>query len=414
MEELDSRAIEQSTFPITMSFTDDTGTAVNPDTLFWTLIDINGNVINNRENVEISNPTSTQTITLSGDDLAIDDKTTKERILLVKGTYTSDLGSDLPIRKSLKFFIDEFFEIPEKWEPVIITLSEVRSLLQIESTDNSKDENIKVLIPLVQDWIKEYCNNNFEVKGVSIPYSKVIHFENDDVDTPEIHDDNLRFADEGFQVALTANSVTGTGIAFVDGGASKDSVTDTGNGFLAAGFKKGMKFAVLGSASNDGIYTALSVTAGVITVATGSFTAEEAGENITITHGIDVRIDGSKRNDGLYKVKKVTSGRLYLFDDEILIDEKKGSLVSISIITGTKFPDGLKMPVAKLIGYSLSQKDAGIESEKLGDYSVKFRTDYPESLLRDLEPWKLGTISISTTTEDVADVEEIVIETELQ
>ena len=410
---LDEKAVESGTYAVTMAFTDDDGIAVSPSTLLWTLTDLNGTVMNSRENVEISSPSTTATITLSGDDLKIINRAAPERILLVHGTYSSDLGVGLPIRESVIFVIEEFFEPPEVWEPEIILLSEVRSLLQISSSDSSKDENIKVLIPIIQDFVMNWCNNDFEVKGVSLPYKRTIHFKNDNVDTPEINDDNMRFIDEGFGVVLTANSVTGTGIAFVDGGASEDSITDTGNGFVTAGIKRGMKVAVLDSTSNDGIYLITSVTAGTITVATGSFTAELAGESITVTRGIEVRIDGSARNDGLFMVKKITVGRLYLFDDEILIDEKRGEVISVSVITGTVFPMGIKLAVSKLIGYKLSQKDPGIKSEKLSDYSVTFNTGYPESLLTELEPWKLNEIKLSTTGDRVEPEEIITIETEL-
>jgi len=414
MDELDSRAIEGSTFAVTMSFTDEDGTAVNPDLLTWTLVDINGNIINSREDVAVVSPTSTQVITLQGNDLAIPDPSTKERILLVTGTYTSDLGSGLPLKESVKFFIENFFQPPELWGPAIITLSEVRSLLQIASSDNTKDEFIKVLIPIIQNYVIKKCHNTFEVTGAQIAQKTTIAFVHDDDDTPEITDDGLYILDEGFDTYIAANSVTGTGIAFVDGGTSEDTITDTGSGFIAAGFKKGMKFAVLDSESNDGVYTILAIVAGTISVATGSLTTETAGDSITVTYGIDVRVEGSFRNDGLYKVKKATTSKLYLFDNEIIVDELRGRIISLIIITGTTFPEGIKLPVAKLIGYSLAQKNVGVKSEKIGDYSVTFNTDYPESLMRDLEPWTTNTITIATTTDVVNDIEVIRIETELQ
>ena len=413
MDELMARAVEQSTFAITMAFTDSSGTAVIPDSLSWTLVDINGNVMNSREDVVVAVPAASTVITLSGDDLAIPDSSAKERILLCTGTYTSDLGSGLPLKESVKFFIEDFFQPPEVWKPVIITLSEVRSLLQIASSDNTKDENIKVLIPIMQNYVIKKCHNEFEVTGGEIAQKETIAFVHDDDDTPEITDDGLHFLDEGFDTYIATNSVTGTGIAFVDGGASKDTITDTGNGFISAGFKKGMKFAVLDSESNDGVYTALAVVAGTITVATGTLTAETAGESITVTHGIDIRVDGSFRNDGLYKAKKASTGKLYLFDDAVVVDEKKGSIVSLIIITGVDFPEGIKLPVAKLIGYSLSQKSVGIKSEKIGDYSVSFNIDYPPSLSKDLDPWSLDVLTIATTTNVVTDDDIIIIETEL-
>ena len=88
------------------------------------------------------------------------------------------------------------------------------------------------------------------------------------------------FVDEAWE-SLTS-TISGTGIAFVDGGGSSDTITDTGSGFVTAGFAAGDKIRVIGSASNDGDYVLTAAIAGTLTVATGSFTAETASESITI------------------------------------------------------------------------------------------------------------------------------------
>lgn len=75
------------------------------------------------------------------------------------------------------------------------------------------------------------------------------------------------------------NAIT---IAFVDGGAGADTITDSDNGFVTALFKAGGLITVSGSTSNDGNYTIVSVAAGTITLATGVLTAEGAGDNVTI------------------------------------------------------------------------------------------------------------------------------------
>ena len=80
--------------------------------------------------------------------------------------------------------------------------------------------------------------------------------------------------------ATTARA-SGTGIAFVDGGGSADTITDSASGF--GDFADGDRIRVIGSASNDGEYTLSgSASAGTLTVATGTFTAETASESITI------------------------------------------------------------------------------------------------------------------------------------
>jgi len=76
--------------------------------------------------------------------------------------------------------------------------------------------------------------------------------------------------------------ISGTGIAFVDGGGSSDTITDTGTGFVTAGFGTTDKIRVIGSASNDGDYQLTNAAAGTLTMATALLTAETAGESVTI------------------------------------------------------------------------------------------------------------------------------------
>ena len=76
--------------------------------------------------------------------------------------------------------------------------------------------------------------------------------------------------------------IDGTTIAFVDGGGSSDTITDSGSGFVTAGFESTDKIRVIGSASNDGDYQLTAAAAGTLTMATGSLTAETASESVTI------------------------------------------------------------------------------------------------------------------------------------
>ena len=76
--------------------------------------------------------------------------------------------------------------------------------------------------------------------------------------------------------------IDGTGIAFVDGGGSSDTITDTGSGFVTAGFGATDKIRVIGSASNDGDYQLTNAAAGTLTMATALLTAETASESVTI------------------------------------------------------------------------------------------------------------------------------------
>jgi len=82
--------------------------------------------------------------------------------------------------------------------------------------------------------------------------------------------------------------VSGTGIAFVDGGAGNDSITDSNNGLAV--FTVGDVLVVSGTTNNDGTYTALTVAAGTIEVATASLTAEGAGSTFHLISGSEYEL----------------------------------------------------------------------------------------------------------------------------
>ncbi len=82
-------------------------------------------------------------------------------------------------------------------------------------------------------------------------------------------------------VMSISTTITAATIAFVN--SNPDTITDTGNGFLTAGFKVNDTINVSGSTSNDGDYTIATVAAGTITlVASDTLTAETLGATVTI------------------------------------------------------------------------------------------------------------------------------------
>lgn len=98
-------AIEQSTFVVSVAFTDSAGDPVIPNSgLAWKLTDKSGTVINSRSSVEIT-PDSTVSIALTGDDLAMQDGEgrTAKRVLTVSGTYDATEGSGLSIKDECIF-----------------------------------------------------------------------------------------------------------------------------------------------------------------------------------------------------------------------------------------------------------------------------------------------------------------------
>lgn len=106
---LSARATEESTYVVTAAFTDETGAAVIPTSIIWTLTNSEGTVINSREDVAIAVPAASVDIALSGDDLALaaGEITRGVRVMTVKAVYTSaTLGAGLTLNKSLVFVVE--------------------------------------------------------------------------------------------------------------------------------------------------------------------------------------------------------------------------------------------------------------------------------------------------------------------
>lgn len=101
-------AKEGGTFPITVSFEDEDGTAMTPDTLNYSVVDIDGTIINGRDEVAVTSPSSSETIILQGDDLPayeVDGDYTHLWLVLT-GTYTSNIGSGLPFQDQVRFSVE--------------------------------------------------------------------------------------------------------------------------------------------------------------------------------------------------------------------------------------------------------------------------------------------------------------------
>jgi len=102
-------ANEKGTIVITCAFTDEDGDPVVPTTIKWTLTDGAGDVINEREQVSVLVPAATTYIVLSGDDLELEATDTSQyvnRYFLIEATYTSTYGTNLPLRDSTYFKIE--------------------------------------------------------------------------------------------------------------------------------------------------------------------------------------------------------------------------------------------------------------------------------------------------------------------
>jgi len=108
---LTTRAKEESTYIITVAIEDEDGNAVAPSTMYWTLTDADGTVINSRSAVEIAIPESSNDIVLTGDDLAVTESGDAVRELAVWGTYDSDAGVGLSFSDAIRFVVDQIVGI---------------------------------------------------------------------------------------------------------------------------------------------------------------------------------------------------------------------------------------------------------------------------------------------------------------
>lgn len=101
---IDVDALVGGTLKLSVTFYDDTSTAVSPDTMNWTLREADtGAVVNSRSDVAIATPSSSEDIVLSGSDL-----TEGRKRLFLDGTYTSAAGAGLPFRAIIEFSVRPF------------------------------------------------------------------------------------------------------------------------------------------------------------------------------------------------------------------------------------------------------------------------------------------------------------------
>ena len=105
----DAEAREKSTIAIVIDFEDEEGSAVIPSEAKWTLTNDDGDVVDTRDEIEISSPAASETVVLKGDNLQILPGEVNDRFatrrFLVEAKYSSSLGSGLPLNESCTFSI---------------------------------------------------------------------------------------------------------------------------------------------------------------------------------------------------------------------------------------------------------------------------------------------------------------------
>lgn len=111
---LTTPAAEQSAYAIEVSFFDAAGDPVAPKTLFWSLLDQSGVVINGKQDVAVDNPAAVELIVLRGDDLQMADQTVNReaRALRLSATYDdATLGADCPLRADIFFGVEKRMDV---------------------------------------------------------------------------------------------------------------------------------------------------------------------------------------------------------------------------------------------------------------------------------------------------------------
>lgn len=117
---------EESTLFQSVAFKESDGTPVLPTSATWTLSDCEGNIINSRQDVAFPSLDYTVTITLSGDDLAIQsgesptDTTTVnnctaslyKRKFTVKSTVNTATMLNAPVNYEECFYVQGLLNVP--------------------------------------------------------------------------------------------------------------------------------------------------------------------------------------------------------------------------------------------------------------------------------------------------------------
>jgi len=108
---LDLTAVEKSTLLVAVAFQDEDENAVTPKDITWSLTDARGTVINDRDQVAVDPPAASIDIVLSGDDLTLAQGVGPWRLLTIEATYDSDAGTDLPLKESARFKIENLIAV---------------------------------------------------------------------------------------------------------------------------------------------------------------------------------------------------------------------------------------------------------------------------------------------------------------
>lgn len=150
-------------------------------------------------------------------------------------------------------------------------------------------------------------------------------------------------------------TITATTIAAVDGGAGYDTLTDSGNGFVTAGFTAGDEVVIKGFTGGGqavvGPIKLISVAAGVMEVPSGSLVADAAGESVTITALRGGSLKGIFK-DGVMRiytgVQPTTADLVESGSLVAVITKSSGVFVAGAVANGLEFQDAVAGVMDKL------------------------------------------------------------------
>jgi len=102
---------ERSSITFQSTFKDDDGVELVPKSIIWSLVDKDGNIINNREGVSIT-PASVVKVSLSNDDLALSEQGIPEyRYFTIVAVYDTATGTNLQLTDQVEFFVRDLIAI---------------------------------------------------------------------------------------------------------------------------------------------------------------------------------------------------------------------------------------------------------------------------------------------------------------
>ena len=149
---------------------------------------------------------------------------------------------------------------------------------------------------------------------------------------------NQTETDSNFYPLTDEATITASTIAFNDNGGSPDTITDSGSGFITAGFTVDRPVIVSGSTSNNTNNTKGkgNIAADTIAFVNGSPDTITDSDSNFLNHdfiaGSSCVVSGSTSNNGLHRIVSVTAGTLTLDTNVSLTNESAGSIITIKSV----------------------------------------------------------------------------------